>query len=164
LAAELGAVSADHLLQASRSGIAAMAEKGVVATLLPATAFSLKAPYAAARAMIDGNCAVALATDFNPGSCFTESIPLIIALATLYMDVRVEEAVTALTINGAAALDRADSIGSIDTGKQGDLVILEFPSYKFLPYHIGVSCVETVIKKGRRVYDKQRRQASMPVD
>ncbi|WIF94887.1 imidazolonepropionase [Caminicella sporogenes] len=154
LAAELGAVSADHLLQASDEGIKKLAEKDVVATLLPGTAFSLKEDYARARYMIDSGCAVALATDFNPGSCFTESIPLIIALATLYMNMTTEEAITALTINGAAAVSRADEIGSIDVGKKGDIVIHEFPSYKYIPYHIGVSTVEKVIKNGILVYDK----------
>lgn len=156
LAAELGAVSADHLLQASDQGIKDMAAAGVVATLLPATAFSLKEPYADARKMIDSNCAVALATDFNPGSCFTESIPLVIALATLYMNMSTEEAISALTINGAAALDRAHQIGSIDAGKTGDLVVLEFPSYTYIPYHLGVSTVEKVIKQGNLVYDKEK--------
>lgn len=156
LAAELGAVSADHLLQASDQGIKDMAAAGVVATLLPATAFSLKEPYADARKMIDSNCAVALATDFNPGSCFTESIPLVFALATLYMNISTEEAISALTINGAAALDRADQIGSIDAGKTGDLVVLEFPSYTYIPYHLGVSTVEKVIKQGNLVYDKEK--------
>ena len=145
LAAELDAVSADHLLQASKKGIGDMAKKGVVATLLPATAFSLKEPYAKGRYMIDSNCAVALATDLNPGSCFTESIPLIFALAVLQMNITTEEAVTALTINGAAALNRADTIGSIDVGKKGDVILLEFPSYKYIPYHIGVSTVEKAV-------------------
>lgn len=156
LAAELGATSADHLLQASDEGIRAMAENDVVATLLPGTAFSLKEEFARGRFMIDNGCAVALATDFNPGSCFTESIPLIISLATLHMKMSPEETITALTINGAAAIDRADVIGSIDVGKKGDVVIHEFPSYKFLPYHIGVSTVETVIKNGIMIYDKNR--------
>jgi len=154
LAAEIGAVSADHLLQASDRGIADMAKAGVVATLLPGTAFCLKAPYARARYMIDNDCAVALATDLNPGSCYSESIPLVFALATLYMNMSIEEAVTALTLNGAAALDRADIIGSLDPGKLGDVIILEVPSYQFIPYHVGVSCVEKVIKKGRLVFDK----------
>ncbi len=154
LAAEIGAVSADHLLMASDDAINAMAEQDVVATLLPGTAFSLKEDYARARDMIDAGLAVALATDFNPGSCFTESIPLIIALATLYMKMSIEETITALTINGAAALDRAHMIGSIDVGKKGDLVIHEFPNYKFIPYHIGVSTVEKVIKEGQVVFDK----------
>jgi imidazolonepropionase len=156
LAAEIGAVSADHLLHASDDGIRAMAAAGVVATLLPATAFSLREPYARGRFMIDAGCAVALATDFNPGSCFCESIPLIAALAALYMNLTPEEIVTALTINGAAALGRADTIGSLDPGKQGDVVILEHPSYQFIPYHIGVSTVEKVIKNGNLVFDKQK--------
>jgi len=156
LAAELGAVSADHLLQASEEGIRQMAAAGVVATLLPATAFSLKEPYARGRYMIDSNCAVALATDFNPGSCFTESIPLIFALATLYMDISTEEAVTALTINAAAAIDRADTIGSLDVGKHGDLAVLEYPSYKFIPYHIGINTVDQVVKKGNLVFDREK--------
>jgi len=157
LAAELGAVSADHLLQASERGIKEMARAGVVATLLPGTAFSLKEPYPKARYMIDKQCAVALASDMNPGSCFTESIPLIFALATIYMNMTVEEAVSALTINGAAALNRAETVGSIDIGKKGDISILEFPSYKYIPYHLGISCVEKVIKNGRIVFDKERK-------
>jgi len=156
LAADLEAVSADHLLQASDEGIRRMAAAGVVATLLPGTAFSLKEPYARGRHMIDSNCAVALATDFNPGSCFTESIPLIFALATLYMDITIEEAVTALTINAAAAIDKANRIGSIDVGKQGDLVILEYPSYKFIPYHIGISTVDKVVKNGNLVFNREK--------
>jgi imidazolonepropionase len=156
LAAELGAVSADHLLQASDAGIHQMAQAGVVACLLPGTAFGLKEPYARGRYIIDSGCATALATDFNPGSCFSESIPLIFALATLYMDITMEEALTAVTLNGAAALGRADSIGSIDVGKMGDLIVLEFPSYKFIPYRLGISTVEKVIKKGNLVFDRAK--------
>lgn len=148
LAAELGAVSADHLLQASDEGIRMMAEKDVVATLLPATAFCLKEDYARARDIIDSGCAVALATDFNPGSCFTNSVPLVIALAAIQMRMSVEEIITALTINAASALSRQDSIGSIEAGKKADIIILEFPSIHFLPYHAGVNIVETVIKNG----------------
>ncbi len=154
LAAGLGAVSADHLLHVSDKGIAKMAREGVIATLLPGTAFTLREPYARGRFIIDQGCAVALATDLNPGSCFSESIPLVCALATLSMEITIEEAITALTINGAAAVDRADKIGSLDVGKAGDVVILEFPSYKFIPYHTGVSCVEKVIKNGNIVFDK----------
>ncbi|MEJ2657874.1 MAG: imidazolonepropionase [Desulfobacterales bacterium] len=154
LAADIGAVSADHLLRASNKGLHAMAEAGVVATLLPGTAFCLKEPFARARYMIDHNCAVALATDFNPGSCYSESIPLIFALATLYMNISIEEAVTALTINGAAALRREGTIGSLDVGKNGDVVILKYPSYQFIPYHVGISTVEKVIKNGELVYDE----------
>ena len=154
LAVELGTISADHLLCASDTGIRKMAQTDTVATLLPATAFSLKEPYARARFMIDNGCAVALATDFNPGSCFSESIPLIFSLATIYMGMTPEEAVTAVTINGAAAIGREKKIGSLDVGKAGDVVLLEFPSYRYIPYHIGVNCVETVIKKGQIVMNR----------
>ena len=156
LAVELGAVSADHLLHASDAGIQGLAASGVVATLLPMTAFSLKEPYARGRAMIDRGCAVALATDLNPGSCFSHSIPLLVALATLYMEMTPEEALTAITLNGAAALGRADRVGSLEPGKQGDVVILDYPSYRYIPYHIGVNTVAQVIKKGRLVYDTAR--------
>jgi imidazolonepropionase len=158
LAAEIGAVSADHLLHASDEGLSAMAEANVVATLLPATAFSLREPYARGRQMIDAGGAVALATDFNPGSCFSESIPLVAALAALYMNLTPEEIVTALTINGAAALGRAQTLGSLDPGKQGDVVILENPSFRFIPYHIGVSTAEKVVKRGTLVFDKLNRR------
>lgn len=151
LAGELKATSADHLLQASDEGIRAMAEAKVVATLLPCTAFSLRESFARGRKMIDSGCAVALATDFNPGSCFSNSIPLVFALACLHMNLSIEEAITALTINGAAAVGRADSIGSIDVGKKADMVILKYPSYKFIPYNVGVNTVEKVIKNGEIV-------------
>jgi imidazolonepropionase len=146
LAAEVQALSADHLLQASGKGIEALAQSNTVATLLPCTAFSLKEDYAQGRKMINAGCAVALATDYNPGSCFSSSIPLTIALACIYMKLSPEEAVTALTINAAAALGKAASIGSIDVGKKGDLLILQYPSYKFLPYHVGMNCVSRTIK------------------
>ncbi|MBE6081542.1 imidazolonepropionase [Acidilutibacter cellobiosedens] len=152
LGAELGTVSADHLLHASDKGIKDMAERKVVSTLLPTTAFCLREPFAKGRYMIDNGCGVALATDFNPGSGFTNSIPLIFALSAIYMNMTIEETITAMTINGAAALDRADTIGSIDVGKKGDLVVLEYPSYKFLPYNTGVNIVEKVIKNGVLVY------------
>lgn len=148
LAAELGALSADHLLQASDKGIEDLANSNTIATLLPCTAFSLKEHYARGRYMINTGCAVALATDLNPGSSFTNSIPLLFSLACINMQLSPEEVVTALTINSAAAVGKADTAGSIDVGKQGDIIILEYPSYKFLPYHIGMNIVETVVKKG----------------
>lgn len=152
LAGELHCLSADHLLQVSDKGIRAMADAGVVATLLPLTAFSLREPYARGREMIDRDCIVALATDLNPGSSFSASVPLLFALACIYMKLSPEEAVTAFTINAAAALHRADRIGSIDVGKQADMVLLQFPSYKFLPYHVGMNIVDRVIKKGEIVH------------
>ena len=155
LAARVGAVSADHLLKASDEGIRQMAETGVISTLLPATAFCLKEEYAPARKMIDSGCAVALASDLNPGSCFTNSIPLLIALGCIYMNMSIEEVITALTINGAAAVGRADTIGSIEKGKQADILIMKYPSIAYLPYHTAVSQVETVIKKGEIIVSKK---------
>lgn len=151
LAAELGAYSADHLLHVSDKGIKDMAEARVVATLLPLTAFALREPYAPARKFIDSGAAVALATDLNPGSCFSGSIPLTIALACIYMQMSIEETITALTINGAAAVGLADRVGSIEAGKQGDLVILNTDNYHVLPYYVGMNCVRTTICGGRIV-------------
>lgn len=148
LAADLGCLSADHLLKISDKDIDKMAKSHTVSTLLPLTAFSLMDNYAPARKMIDAGCAVALASDLNPGSCFSCSIPLMIALATIYMHMSVEEAVTALTINAATALGLQDEIGSIEEGKAGDVVILRYPSYKFLSYHFGMNIVETTVKGG----------------
>ena len=151
LSAELGAISADHLLHISDKGIEMMADKGVVATLLPLTAFALKEPYAPARRFIDAGAAVALATDLNPGSCFSGSIPLTIALACIYMNMSVEETITALTLNGAAAVGLAKEIGSLEPGKRGDVVILGCDNYHILPYYVGMNCVKTTIYRGRIV-------------
>ncbi len=148
LAVKLNATSADHLLQVSNEGIRLLAQSNTIATLLPLTAFSLNEPYARGREMIDAGCAVALASDLNPGSCFSCSIPMLFALACIKMKLSPEEAVNALTINGAAAVGRAATIGSLDVGKQADMILLRFPSYKFLPYHVGMNLVETTIKKG----------------
>ncbi len=149
LAAEVGAVSADHLLHVSDEGIRRMAEAGVVATLLPLTAFSLKEPFAPARKFIEAGAAVALATDLNPGSCFSGSIPLTIALACIYMNMTIEETITALTLNGAAACGLAEVTGSLEPGKSGDVIMLHFPNYRMLPYYVGMNCVKTVICKGK---------------
>lgn len=151
LGAKLGAVSADHLLMISDEGIKDMASSSAIATLLPATAFCLKKNYADARKIIDGGCAVALATDYNPGSSCTCSIPLIIALAALGMNMNANEIVTALTINGACAVDRQDEIGSIEVGKKADIIILDYPSIDYLPYYAGMNGVKTVIKNGKIV-------------
>ena len=151
LAAEMDAVSADHLLHVSDEGVRRMAEKGTVATLLPLTAFALKEPFAPARKFIDAGAAVALATDLNPGSCFSGSIPLTIALACIYMNMSIEETITALTINGAAALDMAGETGSLEIGKRGDVVILEFDNFRMLPYYVGMNCVRNTVSRGRLV-------------
>ena len=152
LAGELKALSADHLLHASDNGIKAMADNGVVATLLPLTAFTLREPYARGREMIDSGCAVALATDLNPGSCCSGSIPLTFALACIYMGLSVEEAITAMTLNGAAAIGCAASIGSIETGKLGDLVMLDSDTPAILPYYTGMNSVAMTVKRGKVTY------------
>lgn len=155
LAAEFKMTSADHLLHASDEGLRKMAENKVISTLLPTTAFCIKEPYARARFMIEHGSAVALATDFNPGSGFTNSIPLMFALATIYMDMTPEEAITALTLNGAAAIDKAETVGSLEVGKNADILILKFPSYNYLPYHTGVNIVEKVVKNGKLVRENK---------
>lgn len=152
LAGRLQAVSAEHLLQASDAGISAMAENHVIGVILPATSFNLaKNTYARARDMISQGMAIALATDCNPGSSPTESMPLVLTLASLYLRLTPEEALTAATINAAHAIGRADTVGSLEVGKQGDVLILDVPNLDYLPYHFGVNPVETVIKKGKLV-------------
>lgn len=155
LAAEMEATSADHLLHVSDEGIRRMAEAGVVATLLPLTAFALKEPFAPARKFIEAGAAVALATDLNPGSCFSGSIPLTIALACIYMKMTVAETITALTLNGAAAVGLAHETGTLELGKSGDVAILHFDNYNMLPYYVGMNCVKTVVSRGRVVADNK---------
>lgn len=152
LAAELGCLSADHLLHASDNGIESLASSKTVATLLPLTAFCLKEPYANARKLIDTGAAVALATDFNPGSCFSSSIPLLIAISVIYMKMSIAEVITALTLNGACALDLGSTHGSIEKGKKADFIVLKYPFINFLPYHTAVSCVDKVIKNGEVIH------------
>lgn len=155
VAAEVGAASADHLLMIRKTDCEKLAASSTVATLLPATAFCLHKPYAPARKLIDGGCAVALASDYNPGSCFTNSIPLLFALAVIHMNMSLEEALCALTLNGAAAVGKADQIGSIEPGKAADLVVLEKPQYEFLVYHTGKNIVKEVYKDGKLAYSKR---------
>jgi len=148
LAAEVGAISADHLLMSSETGLRAMAQNGVIGVLLPGTPFcSMMQRYAPARQIIDCGVPVALATDLNP-NCWTESMQLIIQLACLKMQMTPAEAVTAATFNAACAIGRQDQIGSLEVGKQADCIILGCPNHLFLPYHFGVNLVETVVKKG----------------
>jgi imidazolonepropionase len=152
LAARLGAVSADHLLCVTEAGIEALARSNTVATLLPGTAFFLGLAYAPARRLIERGVAVALASDCNPGTCPTENLPLMGAMACTQMKMLPAEVVTALTLNAAAALGRADRLGSIEVGKQADLIICDVPDYRQLFYHFGVNHVWRVIKRGRVVY------------
>jgi imidazolonepropionase len=150
LAAELGAISADHLEFVDDEGIRMMKDAGVIGVLLPGACFGLgMRDYPPARKMIEAGLPVALATDFNPGSSFTESMPMIMSLACLMMRMTPAEAVTASTINSACAIDSADHIGSIEVGKKADLVIWNVRDYREIPYHYGVNLVDQVIKDGK---------------
>lgn len=149
MAARVGAASADHLLMISEEGIVQMRQAGVVATLLPGTAFYLGLPFAPARKMIAAGMAVALATDCNPGSNMSENMQMTLAIACMGMKMTVEEAITAATLNGAAAVRRSDQIGSVEVGKLADLAIFNVPDYPDIVYHYGVNQVGMVVKAGR---------------
>jgi imidazolonepropionase len=151
LAAEIGAISADHLLKASDKGIKMMADKGVIATLLPGTAFFLMAESANGRKMVDANVPVALSTDCNPGSSPTVSSQLIMNLGCLKMGMTPAEVLVATTINAAHAINRGKTIGSLEEGKQADIVIFDVPNYMRLQYQYGVNHVERVLKKGETI-------------
>jgi len=149
LAASLHATSASHLDHISKVGIENMADSGTIGVLIPGASFFLGSDaYPPALDMISRGVAVALATDFNPGSCPTESMQIILTLACLRMKMSPAQAICAATINAAHALDRADTIGSLEVGKHADIIILDVPNYRCIPYHFGVNNVETVIKKG----------------
>lgn len=157
LAAEVGAISADHLLFASEASLSAMARAGTVAVCLPGTAFCLmNVPYANARKMVDLGCTVALASDFNPGSCPTYSMPLIMTLACMNMKLDPGEALAAATINAAAAIGMQHKVGSLEIGKQADMVILDAPSHRHIPYRMGQGLVSSVIKRGRLLVEEGR--------
>jgi len=149
LAAEVGAISGDHLVFVSDAGIRAMADAGVVAVLLPGTTLSLgKRDFAPARKLVDAGVPVALATDCNPGSSMTESMQIIVSLASMVMRLTPAEALVAATANSAAALGRSDSVGSIEPGKLADLIVWEVDDYRAIPYHYGVNLTNMVIKRG----------------
>ena len=151
LAAEVSAISADHLLMSSDKGLRALAKKGVIGVLLPGTPFSLmQSTYAPARKMLQLGVPVALASDLNP-NCWTENMQFIIQLACLKMNMTPAEAITAATFNAACALNLQQHIGSLEQGKQADLLILDCPNHQFLPYHFAVNLVQTVIKQGKIV-------------
>ena len=158
MAARMKARTADHLLYANDDGIRAMAQAGVIAVLLPGTAYFLHMQrYARARDMIAAGVPVALATDFNPGSCMTESMPLIMNMACTQMRMLPTEAITAATINAAWAIGEQDRIGTLEVGKQADLLVLDAPSHAHLCYHFGVNLVERVVKDGKVVAENGRR-------
>jgi len=158
LAARMKARTADHLLHTSDDGIRAMAQAGVIAVLLPGTAHFLHLQrYARARDLIGAGVPVALATDFNPGSCMTESLPLIMNLACTQMRMLPAEAVAAATINAAWALGEQERVGSLEVGKQADILVLDAPNHTHLCYHFGVNLVETVVKAGKVVVESGQR-------
>ena len=152
LAAEMNAATADHIVYISDEGIRAMAKAGTIAVLLPGTTFSLGGKqYAPARKMIDSGVVVSLSTDCNPGSSYTESLGIIITLAVLNLKMTAAEALSAVTVNAAAALDRAGKIGRLVPGMKADLVLWDMQDYRELPYHYGVNLAAKVIKNGKLV-------------
>lgn len=151
LAAKVGAISAEHLLKASDEGVRLMAEAGVIACLLPATALYLREEAAQGRAMIDAGVAVAISTDCNPGSSPTTSMPLVMNLACISMRLTPAEALVAATMNGACAIGMEEKVGSIEVGKQADIVMWHISNYQELQYLFGVNHVQSVWKKGVQV-------------
>ncbi len=159
LAAEVDAVSAEHLLFASDKGLKAMAAKGVIAVLLPLASFSLMAGrYADATKITQLGVPVALGTDFNP-SCWTENMQIAIAFACREMQLTTSEAITASTINAAHAISRAGEVGSLEKGKKADIIVLDIPNHKFLGYRFGVNLVDKVVKEGKLVVDRREENA-----
>ncbi len=148
LAAKVGAVSADHLEHITDAGIEALRKAGVVATLLPGVSFFLNHHHAPARKLIDAGVAVAIASDFNPGSCMSFSMPLMMTIACTQMRMSPEEALVSATLNGAAALNLSEKYGSIEAGKYADILIADVPDYRHLAYHFGTNHIITTIKHG----------------
>jgi len=151
LAGKVKAISAEHLIHADDKGLAAMAAADVIAVLLPGTSFYLGEAFARAKEMIEQGIAVAVASDFNPGSCPNESLQIPMNIACLKYRLTPEQVLTAATLNGAAAVHRSALVGSIEPGKQGDIVIWDAPDLNFLFYHWGVNQVKIVVKRGQRV-------------
>ncbi len=153
LAGEVGAISADHLMAVSVDGINALVENNVIATLLPGTTFFLgKSTYAPARELINSGITLSLATDFNPGSCYIQSMPFIMTLACMHLGMTVEESFQAATYHGAKALDLEDKIGSIKVGKSADLIIWGISSLLDIPYYVSNHPIRYVMKNGEIVF------------
>lgn len=149
LAADIGCITADHLVAASEEGMKRMSEEKVIANLLPGTSFNLQSGnFAKARKLIEIGVPVSLSTDYNPGSCPTENLQLIMSFASLIMKMTPEEVITAVTINGACSLGLESKKGSIEEGKKADLVIFDAPNLNYIIYHFGINHVEKVIKDG----------------
>ncbi len=155
LAVSLGAASADHLVAASDEGIKRLAEGSTVAVLLPGTTFYLgKDQYARARKMIDEGAAVALATDFNPGSCVTENLQMIMSLAALKLKMSAEEIWNGVTINAAHAIGKSQEAGTLEIGRRADFVIWDVPNYQYIPYHYGVNHAQSVFRYGKKLWER----------
>lgn len=149
LAADIGCITADHLVAASEEGMERMSEEKVIANLLPGTSFNLQSGnFAKARKLIEIGVPVSLSTDYNPGSCPTENLQLIMSFASLIMKMTPEEVITAVTINGACSLGLEIEKGSIEEGKKADLVIFDAPNLNYIIYHFGINHVEKVVKDG----------------
>lgn len=151
LAGEIGVVSCDHLLKITDAGMRAMKKGNTIAVLLPGTAFSLRETYAPAKRIIDNGIPIAVATDCNPGSSYTESMPMIITLSVLEMGISPEMAITSATLNAAYAVGVGDKVGSLDIGKKADFIVLKEDSYLFIPYHYGVNPIFATYKNGKRI-------------
>jgi imidazolonepropionase len=159
LAASLGAISADHLLAASDPDLLQMKASGTIAVLLPATAFYLRlGRYARARDMIKMGIPVAIATDYNPGSSPIESLQGVFVFASMGMGLTPQEVLTAATINSAYAIGLGDRVGTLEKGKQADILILDVPNENYMVYHFGKNHVQKVIKNGKMVVDRQTYQ------
>jgi imidazolonepropionase len=156
LAAEVGALSADHLLKARPEGVARMKEAGVTATLLPGTAFFLGLPYAPARQFLALGARVALASDFNPGSSMGPNLQLVMTMAVSQMKMSPEEALLGVTLHGAQAMGLEAEVGSLRPGKQCDLLVADAPNWRYLSYYYGVNHVSAVVKSGRLVWESAR--------
>jgi imidazolonepropionase len=154
LAIELGARSVDHLEATGHQGIKALAGSDVAAVVLPASALFLARPMPPGRALVDAGAAVAIATDFNPGSAFCESLPIVCSLACTQLRLSPEEALSACTVNAAHVVDRADRKGRIAPGHDADLVLLDAPDWRYLAYHLGGDMISAVVQGGRPVWQR----------
>ena len=148
LGVQLNAISLDHLEHVTENGIDALKKSSAIATVLPGPSFFLGAKYAPARSIIDAGIPLAIATDFNPGSSMSSSMPLMMTIACTQMHVTPEEAISASTLNGAAALGLSHEIGSIEIGKEADIVLYDVPNYRHIPYHYGSNHVWKIVKNG----------------
>ena len=155
LAAKLGCISADHLMAASDEGLKNMAENGVIANILPGTSFNLNKPSADARKMIDLNVPVSLSSDYNPGSCPSENLQFVMQLGCLNLNMTPNEVLSAVTINAAHCIDRANEIGSIEIGKKADIAIFDAPNVEYLMYHFGINHIDRVYKEGKLVVENK---------